>query len=549
MEEMDYELSKAKIIETIKNIKKSSARDEIKRYYANILSILTYHQAIIDDIDLNALKHTGLKFAMNEFLELLAMADPNKYNIFFDAETIMTLTTIIYEYLQREYNNFKGIKQADLEINKPDTAALDVTSSEERHPNPINTEKSSTGMENHKGDSEDTEFYIDYIDDPTVNCIIELFSKTFLESKNVYLLKLMHENAFFSLIGIIVTDNSCHIYQNIFKNKVYFREKNEHHVKAPKGPSSLAEIQRKLFEPHTIVKEKAFIDEYEISTENIMVDDSIYLRIAEELFSRNLFFIIHEMGIKSIIHPVLFLFEYKSNLMSRDPNEFISMFYNDEVIFGLNETLFGDESVYFIKLHSFLLKHLNEQEKSKILFCKLVLDSNQFEKVMKSFQKADIYHKKTFFVWVYLLLRHIETFDKYFEEEINIKDYIRSTEIMKQLKYIIDLLNYKFEERRYIVKLVRLLYKYGDKAQFYKISYYIIYRHVIFKYDEIFARLIFSDILKYHQSSLYNFPKILFDFKPRKDNKANFIKNSPEHEIEDETIVEDKFIGDYSDNE
>lgn len=514
MEELDYELSRTKVLETIKTIKKCHTPDLIKKGFTKILTILTYHQSIIHDIDINAIKHTGMQYAITEFLELLALSNPADYIFIFDLEIITIIVESIYAYLQNEYNNYLDTRKTDKDEDKENTSIVMTFENIDDNMSKSSDDKDGRVMSD---ECDEHEFYIDFIDDPTVNCVVEIFTKYFKESRNVYLLKLLHDNGFFNLISIIVTESICNIFQSIYKDKVYAKEQHILTHLAPTEPSSFIEIQRLLFDPHTIVKEKSYVDDYEIEKEDIIVDDIIYKILAEELFNRNLFFIISEIGICKIIHPILFLLEYKSDIMSRNTNELISHFYTDDIISDINESLFTDNNIYLLKFYNFLLKHLKEQEKKKILHCKLVLEPNIIIKLFKDFKKKSINYRKTLAILYYLLLKNIIFYEKHFIEESSVIEYIQNCSIVNELKYIIDLLNYRFEEKIYVVKLIKILYKYCDKVKFYKISYYIMYRYYVKQYDDTFASLLFYDIVNYHQMSIYNFPKILFNFKPVKE--------------------------------
>lgn len=495
MEESQFNIAKEKLFSIIKDIK---ANREIRSNFQLILNILNQYPDLVEFLSLDTIKTHGLRSSLTEFLELLDYFEPGELKEIIDRKMLLFLCEIIYNYIEKERINYLQMdRNEDSEKNNDHHTSNHTNENESNIFNFQNTECEPN-------ESEELH-YIDYIDDENVVLIIKLFEKMFKDEKNIYLLTELYNLGFFDLMNVIITDQVCSLYENIFFMKKYGKEVNRSVKPCTNMP--IYEIQRKMFLGQMVVKEKRLNDRFYFKEQFNLCADEIYTKIIDIIFNTNIFYFFQDCRIKRLVHTCNFYFSFK-----KEHFEFV---YDDDIITDLQKLIIQNDTCEYITLYVNILKNITENR--NVITVKMLSNNEMNNKIHKLFEGKDLPINKEIALYYYYFLEAIIKYNSLLlVDEIEISDYIKEIGKECNINKITDLLNYEIEEKAEITKLLSILYNNGVKTYFYKISSIILIRNIMMEIDRDFSKTVLKDFLEFMESSHYNFSRILFPFEEKK---------------------------------
>ncbi|KAM0688576.1 hypothetical protein COBT_000167 [Conglomerata obtusa] len=360
---------------------------------------------------------------------------------------------------------------------------------------------------------------IDYIDDDCINLYLNVLINIFNDNSAIFLLEILHQIGMFELFYILATEKMCILFNNIYKNKLFFIyiEKEFEKEKVNNINGTIQEVQRKFFENQIVIKQKRYIDNKPLATNYIKVNEKIYSTILNEFLEKNLCFFIIENGIKNLTNVLNFYFSCIDNYPS---SSLLNYLYVDDVINEIHTQIIKDETIEALKLYNNLLINVKKMQNNEIIIAKLILNVEFNRKLFKITDSK----KRDVVIYSFLIINNIlditTNHNENTLEKMDLSYFFTMLSIEKNISILFNLLNYNFEEKPCLINLISKLYKNVNNILFFKISYLILVRHVILKIDPIFADEYLKDFLIHLKTDSSNFAKILFTQVEKKSKKS-----------------------------
>ncbi|KAM0678779.1 hypothetical protein BDAP_000562 [Binucleata daphniae] len=533
----------------------------IKQAITSLLTIAQERPELTTNINLTYYKNFGFTKNLHLFLHLINLCEQN-VKFLSDKHVLCFLAQILAKFCQTENNNKEESKACNYRNRQTNTSDVNTTNNESKTSDEnVIIEKTNNSDENTRNEKTlenmfNTDYteqkvediLITYIDDNIVLEIFDIFISVFERSNNVFLLSLLYEIGFFDLFFVINAEQTCKLFDSIYKNKMYYN-KNMQTISTSNTNktknSTIVEVKRRIFDSQIVLKDKCFIDNKVFISQKQKTTEILYCKIINEFVNKNFYYFVKENEVTNMIHTLTFAATY---FVECDENEqkqdFFDILYTDTIINGIKDFITKRSPEQCIEFYILLLRNSIIQKNHKIIISKLVCDFEINKKLYKMLEVKNKEIKKNTFVVFGYFVKLIDFYNKDASEKINIQAVLDVLGKENNVKDLFDILNYTFDEKDVVVYLLKRLYNECNKEYFYKISYLIIVRHVIINYDKNFADEYHVNIIDYLAKDKTNFVKLMFSKLDKKISKKNDedIKDVLDVENKDETSDESSMI-------